>query len=207
MRVSSLVLLGACAPDPTGDPCRQGFARAADGHCYPPLTEPEPADATGVLDAAPPCVPREPDGLVDLEAGCAGAVCAGDTYADVALEAGPGECTTASWSTQYRYCVFEPGVQALFADLDEDGVPEDESTTDWVRLLREYPHATAEGLGTDTSPRCWTGALGTPSDVRFVDVAGSLVLDAMIWDRYGVEVHDWSGGDGLVDTAYLFGAP
>ncbi|MCB9689610.1 MAG: hypothetical protein H6738_11260 [Alphaproteobacteria bacterium] len=202
--VSSLLLWTACAPVDDHDPCRQGWSRARDGHCYPPATEADTPDATDAIEATPPCILDKPDGRLDLETGCADGICVGDTYERMAALLGEGECVADASFPTALYCTFDPGLQGLFADEDEDGIPDEEAETPWLRLLSRWPYATADGLGMGTSARCWTEILGTPSSAWFTDRAGSLALDGMVWDRYGLEVHDWQDDDGLIDTAYLF---
>lgn len=202
--VTSLLLWTACVPAEDPDPCRQGWSRAPDGHCYPPDTTDDTPGATDAIDAAgPACVLAKPDGRLDLDAGCADGLCVGDTFERMSSILGPGECVAGS---EGLFCTFEPpGLQGLFADADADGLPDPESATPWLRVLSTFPYATVGGLGMGTSTRCWTEQLGIPSDAWFVDRAGTLAFDGMVWDAYGVEVHDWADDDGLVDTAYLLG--
>src|SRR5262245_55579728 len=84
--------LGACGAEP---PCRPGFTRAEDGHCYPPPADPEPPSATDVLESLGPCIPLKPSDDVDLLTGCLALPggdpgCPGDTFdaLDTAWERG-----------------------------------------------------------------------------------------------------------------------
>ncbi len=206
-----LLALVACGGG-SDEGCRPGFARGPDGHCYPPPPDyPDPV-VTDALDNLPDCVPLKPTGEVDLVGGCAGPACAGDTFAaiDEALPGDGPDCTEASWSDDWAYCVWGGVLEGLF-ELDA-GEPIATGRTDWIHLLPAYAGATDEGLGTLTAPRCWTDALDLPERIVWVDVGGTLQLQEMVWERYGLYVYDWEAADGAyadgtMDHVYLFGAP
>ena len=204
-----LLFAAGCGPDAGVEPCRPGFSRAADGRCWPPAPDPEPASATDAIEALAPCVSiADPDGSVDLDGGCVDDACAGATFAqiDAALEGDAG-CATASWSEEWVYCTWPAQVEGLFPDFDRDGVGDPDGRTDWIHLRPGFAGATPEGVGVGVSPRCWVDLLGVPGAATWVDVSGALALQDLYWPDYGVDVHDWDGApDGAVDDVYLFGA-
>lgn len=203
----ALVLAVGCSTAPGEPACRPGFYPAEDGRCYPPPPDPEPVSATDAIDALPACVPRDEDGLVDLDAGCASGACAGAPAEEWSAALGDDvECAYASWSYDWAYCAWSVGIEGLFP-VGAYGEIDPAATSDWVHLLPGYDGATDDGLGVGISPRCWTDALGVPNGAYWVDVSGTLALqDLYWWTPYGVEIHDWDGPDGVVDDVYLFGA-
>lgn len=211
------MLLGTvvgCAGAEEAAPCRPGFFPGPEGHCWPPPPDPEPPTAADVIEGLPGCVPHKPTGEIDLDGGCVEGACAGDTWLAVSAALGEGwSCADASWSSEWRYCHWDGRIQGLFPDEDQDDVPDPDGRTDWLRLYGGYRGATTDGVGVDQSVRCWTDRLGVPTAATWVDHAGVLGLEELYWDGYGVYLYDTSspagGGtpDGVVDDAYLFGAP
>jgi hypothetical protein len=204
--LTAALLLSACLPA-SDEACRPGFTRAGDGHCYPPPPDPAPPSITDAIEGVT-CESLVPDGLVDLDGGCVDGACVGEPFADAdeALGGGAG-CAVASWSDEWVYCSWPVAVEALAPDLDRDGVPDADGRVEWLHLQPDCAYSTVDGLGVGIAPRCWFDVLGVPSSANFVDDGGVLALRDLYWTGYGVEVHDWTGPDGVVDDVYLFGAP
>ncbi|MEQ1507389.1 MAG: hypothetical protein ABMB14_34490 [Myxococcota bacterium] len=219
----TLLLLAACAAvaacaDAPGadDPCRPGFVRGEDGHCWPPPPDPAPPTANDVLEALGPCVPFKPSDEIDLVGGCIEGACAGATFDTVSAAlgsaVGPTDCEVIDglW-----YCHWDQAIDVAFPLTDDDGpdAPIDGSRASFVRGTTRYAGATVDGLGVGISPRCWVDALGPASSAVFVDVLGTLAVSQIVWDAYGVEIEDEERADGaispngIVDELTLFGPP
>jgi hypothetical protein len=211
--VALLTLLGAsCEAEPSAVLCRGGYSLEQDGHCYPP---PDEVDLALALDELPTCPSQQGDGTIDLLAGCQEVACPGTTYDEISdsVHDWP-DCTTASWDDERVYCTWqEAGIEGLFADSDEDTVPDPDAGNERVRLLPPNEARTDDGLGVGTPPSCWVDALGPPDWIGIDDVAGTLEIQEMFWERYGVNVYDWGTDDdsgkanGLIDNVYLYGPP
>ena len=204
----------ACSADDANVPCRDGFDRADDGHCYPPLSDDAPS-FEDVLSSMPYCalLPAG-NGLIDLELGCASGVCVGMDYFETnAVLHTEGDCTVASWSDQSQYCTWDIGLQGLFTDEDVDGIPDEGAGNERVRVYSPYAGATEHGLGAGINPRCYVDTLGQPSEVLLVDIGGVLYIEDLIYDDYGLSTYDWGTDDdsdrpnGVIDNVYLYGAP
>lgn len=209
--IAAWMLVTACAPE-AADPCREGFDLAADGHCYqPPPPFPEP-DFTDALEHLPRCEPLPGIGTVDLELACADGACAQMTFPETEAALGEaGDCATTPWNAERLYCTWPRGLEGLWEDLDRDGVPDTDAPNERIHLYPPYDGATLEGLGVGVNPRCFVDQLGTPDTMLVVDVSGTLHVQDLIFDRYGVQVYDWGWDDdsnrpnGLLDNLYLFG--
>jgi hypothetical protein len=196
LRRATLLLSFACGP---ADPeCRPGFVLAPDGHCYPPPPDPEPPDLTDVLEASGPCLPRRAGEEIDLALGCIEGVCRSSSYLQARTALGPPTCELTSDEADWL-CDWPQGIQTLFPVGEaDDAEPSDSAITAWVRGVTHYAGADGAGLGVGVTPRCFVDELGPPSIARFVDVAGELRVQEMIWLAYGVEIEDEEQADGVV---------
>ncbi len=213
VRVVSVVMFAFACSEGEPDLCRPGFLRAADGHCYPPPPDYPSPSIEDTLSNLPPCFPHKPIGDIDFEAGCADNACVDDTFEEWTEALGaPDACDSASFSNTQSSCTWgERGILSLFEDEDEDTQPDIGSTADRVHLLPGHPGATLDGLGTDIEPRCYIDALGTPREVDFIKVSGTLLVEALRYDRPTVQAFDWvtvdgpDHADGIIDNVLLFG--
>lgn len=208
----TILLLLACATDPAELPCREGFARAADGHCYPPAPVATGFDfeaALGSLDACEPLL----DGVsADLESGCAYFLCPGDSFEEAVDVL--GEAYTCRAASGDAYCLWEHiGVEGRWDDDDGDGLPDDDADNQRVHLTEGSLAATPDGLGVGVPLSCFVAALGSPDSMNLVDTVDGLVIDTMDWDDAGLLVYDlydrngFPGPDQRADELYLYGAP
>ena len=211
-----LWLLMACGPQSasdTTDVCREGWAREADGHCYPPTTA--PPSLVDALEGLPPCSPAPQGMTIDVASGCVGgSICPGATLATHVAELGPEEsCFGASWSDDWVYCSWTVGIEGLFPDLDRDGVPDVDAGTDRVRLTWPHEGRTPAGVGVGASAACFVDSLGLPDEFVVVSAGDELRIQELIYDRHGVLAYDvgtddGSGRpDGSFDSIYLYGTP
>lgn len=209
------IWLFACTSEPDVGACREGFIREPDGHCYPPVPEePEGVTIEDALDWLPACEPiQEPQGLIDIALGCASGVCAGLTEPEITAAYGePPTCRPVSDHDPRLYCSWETGLEGLFGDEDGDGWPDPHAPNARTRLYPPYRGATADGLGVGVQPSCFLDVLGSPDRLIFRDVGGNLLIQEMLWDRYGLLLYDLGADDftnrpnGLIDYVYLYGA-
>lgn len=204
----------ACSEEPDEQPCREDFERAPDGHCYPPVDAREDLDFKDAFDELPDCEPGSTDGRLDLLDGCASGICIGMTV-DQSISATDRwpVCRTTSFSATTLYCTWNLGIEALFADLDEDGWPDPGAGTTRLRVYGGYSGGTEEGLGVPVRPSCFIDALGYPDRTVLRDVGGQQLIYEMAWDRYGLVAYDLGTDDGsgrpngVLDNLYLYGAP
>jgi len=214
--MAATVVLGAagCADSVDGSRCRVGFDAAADGHCYPP-PNPWPApDIDDALDALAPCESTAPDGAIEIAPGCADGACVGMTATEMTTVLGfEPSCEVASWSDAKQYCLWETGIEGLFDDLDEDGVPDDDALTERIHLLPPYAGQTPLGSGVAVQVSCYLEDMGYPDSMTYEDFGGTLMLTDLIYDRYGVKAYDrgtdndTDSPDGRIDNLYLYGHP
>jgi hypothetical protein len=206
------LLLAGCAPG-GDDPCRPGFTRAQDGHCYPPPPDPGPPSATDVLLGRGPCVPRPPGEDIDLFGGCIEGACAGDPFDAIDLALGRGATCTRNQDDTDWTCDWPQGVQATFEVEPSDTLlPNGASTSPWIRATAGYEGSSPEGLGAALAMACFVEELGEPTIAEFVNRTGELLAEELIWDSFGIEIEDEernSDGvrfsDGLVDEITLSG--
>jgi hypothetical protein len=203
-----------CAGSEDAEPCRDGFELASDDHCYPPPTPwPEP-DIHDALDTLPPCESESPDGAIDIANGCADGACVGMAAPEISaiLDTEP-DCTVASWNDAKQYCLWPMGIEGLFDDEDEDGMPDDEAPTERIHLVPPYAGQTEEGSGVAVNVSCYLDDLGYPDVIVYHDVGGTLMVQDLIYDRYGLKAYDWGDDndtnrpDGRIDNLYLYGEP
>jgi len=211
--VAQVTLIG-CTQTSEGTRCRDGFEAAADGHCYPPPTPWPSPSIQDALDSLPPCESTEPDGAIDIAPGCADGACVGMSAIEMTDVLGSEpSCQVASWSETKQYCLWEMGIEGLFDDLDEDGVPDEDAITERIHLVPPYPGQTALGSGIAVQVSCYLEDLGLPDEVVYEDFGGALHLTDLIYDRYGVKAYDWGSDtdndspDGRIDNLYLYGHP
>ena len=211
--IAALALAG-CSTSDDSEPCRDGFEPAADGHCYPPPNPwPEP-DIHDALDHLPACESTSPDGEIDLANGCASGACVSMSELEISTALGDiPDCTRASWSDTKQYCLWPIGIEGLFDDLDEDGWPDEEASNERIHVIPPYGGQTAAGSGVAVGVSCYIDELGYPDAAVYYDIAGMLMIQDLIYDRYGVKAYDWgddndtSQPDGRIDNLYLYGAP
>lgn len=206
-----LALLLSCATDVEELPCREDFTRAADGHCYPDGELQSPPSLDDLFALMEPCVGLRPSTQVDLEAGCAGDLCAGDLYTVALLVMGePAECFSGSGDV---YCSWTTGLGGRWDDDDADGIPDPTARNIRVQVEEPFVPGTASGLGIWMPPSCYVDALGTPDDLTLIDTDEGLFLERINYDAYGLLAYDLidlegrAGPDGLIDALYLYGAP
>jgi len=200
-----------CGPRLTELPCREGFTRAADGHCYPPPTEFTTVDLDAAVANLPACEIRASPFLIDLDSGCALGMCPGDLFEESVATFGSGyTCFTANGDA---YCGWEEvGVEGRWDDDDEDGQPDPKAFNQRVHLTRDAVVATSEGLGTDASMSCFIDTLGHPDRMTVIDTVDGLAIEFMDYDDAGMLVYDTVdrndifGPDGFVDDLFLYGA-
>ena len=203
------LFLIACAPPETE--CREGTTLAEDGHCYPPLLDQAPR-IEDVIAGLPACEPATGPGAIDLVGGCAYGACARQLYVDMVDAIGTGSCATTNFSATQVYCTWSDwGVDALFADADQDDVPDANARNERIHLFRPSSAATNEGVGVDANLACIFDSLGIPEDMYVIDSGGELAIDSLVYEAYGLTVLDRTaaGGvarpDGFVDDLYLYG--
>lgn len=215
MRVASIALiLAACGADPTepdAEACRDGFTRADDGHCYPPLTEATPVVTDLLLEA--PCARAAAGDALQLEIGCIEGACAGDTFATVDAAFGYGARCDLLASGLNWSCEWPQGVQAQFPAAEVDsGEPGDAVKNNFVRALTRYLGTSPDGLGLTVAPSCFVETYGPPSSVIYVESEEGLGAVQLVWDEYGLEIEDEERAtddlpfpDDQVDEITLFG--
>jgi len=211
MVLASLALGGCGGDDVTQLPCRDGFERAADGHCYPTSTGFTTVDLDAAVANLPSCDPRVSPFLIDLDSGCALGMCPGHTFEQSVDAFGTGySCFSAS---NDAYCLWpNAGVEGRWDDEDDDGLPDEKATNQRVHLTRDAVVATEDGLGTDASVGCFFESLGHPEEMIVVDTVDGLAIERLDYDRFGLLVddtrdhNDYVGPDGIVDDIYLYGA-
>ncbi len=208
------LLLVACANTEDDEPCRAGFEIASDQHCYPPPTPwPEP-DIHDALDTLPPCESDSPDGAIDVENGCASGACVHMPESEMSAALGMDpECTPASWSNTNVYCLWPSGIEGLFEDNDQNGWPDEDAPNDRIHLIPPYTGQTPDGSGVAVNVSCFIEDFGYPEIVVYYDVGGTLMVQDLIYDQYGLRAYDWGtdnetdSPDGRIDNVYLYGAP
>ena len=203
-----MAALFACADPPL--PCRDGFTRAGDGHCYPPYDIDTELDLEDALDALPCGRVREGAG-VSFEGGCAAGFCAGDLY--TTARALLGETDTCFLSGGDQYCTWPNGLGGRWDDEDGEPGPDPFATNQRVRLQPPYMGTSAEGLGVWGATGCVSDALGMPDTATLVDTADGVFAELIDYDAYGILAYDVSsmdgvpGADGIIDDMYIYGAP
>jgi hypothetical protein len=192
--------------------CRPGFARAEDGHCYPPIPD-DPPTFVEALQAMGPCVRLKNGDEIDAIAGCVDGACAGDEFSSVLLTLGDRDTVCELVDTGDWECSWPQGIVVLFPPADTDeGAPSSGTRAGWVRARYNYKGATADGLGMGVSVSCFVEVLGLPDTVLLVPSQGALVPQEVEWLKLGIEIEDEEreidlipGPDGLVDELTLSG--
>jgi hypothetical protein len=206
----------ACASDPAT--CAAGFEAGADGLCYEVGSSPDDDTDDPAIDTAPPtgdddddevtlddvlaalwpCTARPGDGELDLGRGCAGTVCAGMTYDELVAELGDAEVCDAltfafgGYSFSYVDCAWPNGLGGQFDDLDEDGLPDPDSTTFVLSVDPPYAGTTAEGYGLGSEMSCFLQE-GDPDYVAFEEGFRDWEVSYLSFERFSVS--DDSGDD------------
>ena len=164
---------------------------------------------TDVLSSLPDCVFRDPGSDIDLEAGCVGDACAGDTFEELdEILGGGAECEGVGALIE---CVWDGVLAGRFEADGDDPVPDAE--TEELRILTGYAGSTPEGLGVGITPRCFVEVLEMPDRIVFEDVGGTLTISEARWDGVGLLALDQldadgdDHADGVMDQLRLSGAP
>jgi hypothetical protein len=192
--------------------CRPGFARAQDGHCYPPLSD-DPPTFVEALESLGPCTRLKNGDEIDAIGGCMGGACAGDEFSAILLALGDRDTVCDQLDTAEWECVWPQGIVVLFPPADTDeGAPSVGSRATWVRARYDYEGATADGLGIGISVSCFVEVLGLPDTVFLVPSLDELVPQEVEWLALGIEIEDEERqidripmADGLVDEITLSG--
>ncbi len=208
----TLLLLLACGPDVAELPCRDGFARAADGHCYPPAPTFTTVDFEAALANLGPCEPRDEGVATDLQSGCSYYFCPGDTFEEAVDLL--GDNYTCSEASGDAFCLWEAiGIEGRWDDDDDDGLPDEGDGNQRVHITDGSLAATDDGLGMDVPISCFVDSLGPPDRFTVVDTVDGLMIEFMDWDDAGLLLYDFYdtnrflGSDGRADELYLYGAP
>src|SRR5688572_23978264 len=166
---------------------------------------PELVDAAELFSGLPACGSDEGDGSLDLLAGCAGAVCVGQTYDDWVAALGRPVCDPPSKHDEIE-CAWG-GLSSEFDDEDHDGVVDPKDRGDEVRELLvtgSYRGRTSDGLGAGVPVRCFVDALGDPTSAVFeLQPDGTYFATTVEFDAPELELEDGDGDapvDGLVDA-------
>lgn len=199
----------ACSGDPAT--CADGFEPGGDGLCYevpspdgdddddtidtatPPGDDDDDDEATleDVLAGLRPCTAAAGDGELDLGRSCAGAVCAGMTYVEMAAELGDADVcdkfvvTFGPYTFAYVECAWANGVGGQFDDLDDDGLPDADSTTFVLSLDLPYAGTTAEGYGLGSEMSCFLET-GPPDYVAFEEGYRDWEVTYLSFERFSV---------------------
>ena len=126
------------------------------------ITDPETMEE--VLDEVLTCEPQAAGapGELDLEAGCIGAACATDSFAEF-VERMQTEPSCAEYSTQLIRCDFPAGVQVqVRRSTDDPSAPDPSARLNELRLVEGSPYRSPEGLGVGTDMGCFVEELGYP---------------------------------------------
>jgi hypothetical protein len=203
-----LWLFLACAVEEI--PCRDGFERDNDGHCY----QEEVPTIKNALENLPDCEPVGGDGAIDLINGCASGACPNMTYPTINEILGEeGDCNTSSWDKDYLICEWTIGLDIGYDDKDEDDVPDSNALSDRIHLYPPYMGGTIRGIGVEANPRCFVDELGMPSYIGWVEVGTELLIRDFIYEHWGMWTYDRGRYDstdrpnGYIDEIYLYGMP
>lgn len=157
----------------------------------------------------PACGRFEPNGLLDIEAGCAGNLCLSMTYEEAVQAAGlPSHCDATD---KLANCTWHGDIQLTFPDLDGDGIADPGLEADTLHLSSPaFRGTTKAGLGIGVSMRCFNETYGEPSSL---DVQPTYTFTSYFqsgaFDFYAT---DWNqaGGvapDGLTDALFIYSSP
>ena len=140
-----------------------------------------------VLDALAACEPLPGDGRIDLERACADDACASMTYDEMNAALGEdGDCM--GWTPTQVKCTWSNGIYRLFADADDDDIPDEDFESGVLWLDVPYDGATLDGLGVDVPLSCFIEVLGYPQHLDFYGWNGDYSVSHMQWDEmYGAE--------------------
>ncbi|MEZ4320982.1 MAG: hypothetical protein R3F61_26120 [Myxococcota bacterium] len=153
-----------------------------------------------------PCEIQAGDGELDLIAGCAHGVCAGDDY--TTWTSVLGAATECDASGSFVTCRWRAdGLFGTFPDQDDDGLADPTGVPLSVAVDDVAGGRTASGVGVDESLACFVQELGTPSDI---ESNGTERVEALDFDTATLHVHaaDLYGQsdfdpDGYVDLILL----
>lgn len=195
-----IVLLLACAD------CPEGTAEAPGGDCLPITQHAETQEEA--LELLPACEPRDIGDRLDVAAGCADGLCAGDSFTQMnAANGTEGSCDPSFFDDDYLYCNWGGEVFAFFDDDDNDGVPDADDTAIGIYIHDEYQGTDGNGHGIGVSLRCWLDEYGEPADIDYeVDDRGYYSVQSLDYDDPNMIVQtSLFDGDGYTDHISLFG--